>query len=208
MKKLLFLLFAILALKPLCADEMTPDKALKMLVDGNKRFSQDLSAYPDRTAERRKETAAKQMPFACIVGCSDSRVAPEILFDQGIGDLFIVRVAGNVVGPVELDSIEYSVVYLKSSLIVVLGHQNCGAVDAVLNNNTKDIEAVAELIAPAIKMAAKQPGDKLVNAIKSNVNQVVEQLNKSPVLRRYIEQNKLAVKGGYYNFQTGQVELL
>ena len=93
----------------------------------------------------------EQKPFAIILGCSDSRVSPEILFDQGIGDLFIVRVAGNVAGPVELDSIEYAALYLKSSLVLVLGHENCGAITAVLDGQTKEIEHVADLIAPAIQ---------------------------------------------------------
>ena len=98
---------------------MNPQKALQMLIDGNVRFSNDKSLYPDRTSERRKETAECQNPFAIILGCSDSRVPPEIVFDQGLGDLFIVRVAGNVVSPVELDSIEYSALYLKSSVLLV-----------------------------------------------------------------------------------------
>jgi carbonic anhydrase len=187
---------------------MTPDSALQALVEGNQRFSQDKSLHPDRTSERRQELTASQAPFATILGCSDSRVAPEIIFDQGIGDLFIVRVAGNVVGPIELDSIEYSVLYLHASVIVVLGHENCGAIKAVLEGNTKDIEAVADLLKPAADATKKQTGDRLESTIKTNATMVADQLKKSPVLSRFIAQKKLKIVDGYYNFHTGKVELL
>jgi carbonic anhydrase len=183
-------------------------KSLETLMEGNVRFRTDRSLHPNRTAERRQETAQVQEPFAIIVGCSDSRVAPEIIFDQGVGDLFIVRVAGNVVGPVELDSIEYSALYLHSSLILVLGHENCGAVKAVLDGTTKDIEAVATLIEPAIKKSQQQTGNPLENAIKTNVLMVVHQLKNSPKLKELIDQKKLLVRGGYYHFKEGRVELL
>lgn len=205
----IFLLFAFIGMDiHLQSAAPSPQKALEMLMEGNQRFSSDRSLHPDRIRERRLETAVKQEPFAIILGCSDSRVAPEIIFDQGIGDLFIVRVAGNVVGPIEQDSIEYSVIYLHSSLILVLGHENCGAVSAVLAGNTKDIEAVAERIQPAVKKTEKQKGDKVENTIKANVQMVVDQLNASPVLRRLIDKKQLLVQGGYYNFHTGQVELI
>lgn len=187
---------------------MDPDRALKKLIEGNQRFSKGDSLQLEDTIKRRKETISNQEPFAAILGCSDSRVAPEIIFDQGIGDLFIVRVAGNVVGPVELDSIEYSAVYLHSSIIVVLGHQNCGAVKAILQGKRKDIEAVAELIDPAIEKTKNQKGDRLENIVKANVKMMVEQLKKSEALSKLIESKKLAIRGGYYNFQTGEVELL
>lgn len=191
-----------------CIHAMTPDSALQALVEGNQRFSQDKSLHPDRTSERRQELTATQTPFATILGCSDSRVSPEIIFDQGIGDLFIVRVAGNVVGPLELDSIEYSVLYLHASLIVVLGHENCGAIKAVLEGNTKDIEAVADLLKPAAEATKKQKSNRLENTIKTNATMVAEQLKKSPVLKRFIDQKKLAIVDGYYDFHTGKVELL
>ena len=212
MKTLLLFLFTSCMLhaeapteKPVSAKSL-PEISLERLIQGNQRFMTDTSTHPDRTAERREELTAKQEPFAAILGCSDSRVSPEILFDQGIGDLFIVRVAGNVVGPIELDSIEYSAIYLHSSLIVVLGHEDCGAVKAVMAGQTKDIEAVASLIEPAVKKAEKQPGNRLENTIKSNVDSVVEQLKKSPALQQLIKEKKLLVVGGYYNFHSGKVE--
>ncbi len=187
---------------------ITPEDALLRLKEGNDRFTSDSSTHPDRTAERRQETSETQEPFATILGCSDSRVAPEIIFDQGIGDLFIVRVAGNISGPIELDSIEYSVVYLHSSLIVVLGHENCGAVKAVLHGMTKDIEAVAELIQPAAKKTKDLTKNRLENTIQLNAKMVAEQLRKSPVLSRYIKEKKLEIVAGYYDFHDGKVLIL
>ena len=187
---------------------MAPELALDTIMKGNERFATDQSIYPDRTSERRKETADLQQPFAIILGCSDSRVAPEILFDQGIGDLFIVRVAGNVVGAIELDSIDYSALYLNSSLILVLGHENCGAVSAVINKTTKDIEAVASLIAPAARKTKDQVENRLENTIKENVRGVVMQLKLSPVISKLMKEEKIDVRGGYYHFKTGRVELL
>ena len=184
--------------------EMSCDEALQNLKDGNIRFATDSSIHPNRVSERREELTQTQQPFAAIVGCSDSRVSPEIIFDQGIGDLFIIRVAGNVVGPLEMDSIDYAAIYLHSRLIVVLGHENCGAVDAVLKGTTKDIEAVAKLIAPAVKKA----GGGLEETIKANVQQVVSQIQTSKTLKPLFDQNKLSVVGGYYNFHTGKVEFL
>ena len=208
MKKVFCLIILMVAASQTLFAQMTCDQGFQRLQDGNKRFRTDTSQHPNRTSERRQEIAAKQKPFAVIVGCSDSRVAPEILFDEGLGDLFIVRVAGNVVGPLEQDSIEYSVLYLDSVIVMVLGHENCGAVNAVVQGQTKDIEAVASLIFPAVSQTKKEPGDKLKNAIKANVRNVVSQLSTSPVLSDMIKKNKLCIKGGYYNFHTGEVEVL
>jgi carbonic anhydrase len=187
---------------------ITPDQALQTLMEGNQRFSKDKSLHLDRASERRQELISTQTPFATIVGCSDSRVAPEIVFDQGIGDLFIVRVAGNVVGPLELDSVDYSVLYLKSSMIMVLGHEDCGAVKAVIGGNTKGIEAVAELIQPAVDATKMQKDNRLENTIKTNAKMMADQLRNSPVLSGLIVKKKLSIVAAYYNFHTGKVELL
>ncbi|OGN63653.1 MAG: carbonic anhydrase [Chlamydiae bacterium RIFCSPHIGHO2_12_FULL_49_9] len=181
----------------------TPPESLKLLLEGNERYVGDKLLHPNRSLERREEIASKQKPFATIVGCSDSRVAPEIIFDQGLGDLFVVRVAGNVVGPVELDSIEYSVKYLGSSLVLVLGHESCGAITAVMEGETADIEDVADLIKPAIK------GAKTVEeAIKANVRAVVAGLKKTSILKGFISKKKVECIGAYYNLDTGHVEIL
>jgi carbonic anhydrase len=190
------------------ANEMNPAQALKQLIEGNSRYQQEKLLHPNRSKEARICCADGQNPFAVILGCSDSRVSPEIIFDQGIGDLFVVRVAGNVVGAVELDSIEYAGIYLKSSIIMVLGHENCGAIQAVINGQTKDIETVASLIAPSLELARTQKGSLIENTVKDNVLYVVDTLKKSSVLARLIKEKKIAVVGGYYDFESGAVQLI
>lgn len=186
----------------------TPGEGYKLLIDGNERYVSGKLLHPNRDEERRTQTATVQKPFGTILGCSDSRVPPEILFDQGVGDLFIVRVAGNVIDPVVLASIEYSVVHLGAKIVLVLGHENCGAVTAVLEGKTKDIEPIANLIAPAIAEAKTQSGSLLENAIKDNVENVVWQLQAVPVLADLIKQKKFAVVGGYYDLTSGKVKVL
>lgn len=187
---------------------ITPDMALQRLMIGNQRFYQDQMSHADHSRDRREDTASLQKPFAVILGCSDSRVLPEIIFDQGIGDLFVIRVAGNVVGPLELDSIEYSVLVNGSSVIVVLGHENCGAVKAVLAKTTKDIEAIAALIEPAIAQVNPQAPNAVETAVKANVHAVVEQLKQSTPISTFMRDNKLKVVGAYYNLRTGKVDLV
>lgn len=189
---------------------MTPKEAMDRLMEGNDRYVHDALEHPNRDLVRREAIVSKQTPFAAIVGCSDSRASPEIVFDQGIGDLFVVRVAGNVIGPLELDSIEYSVIYLHSVLILILGHENCGAVDAVIHNNTKDIEAVAKLIQPAVQEAKKSKENNLLErAVKTNALRMKDAVIKSsPTIQKFIKDEKIEVHAAYYNLQTGAVELL
>lgn len=186
---------------------VSPERAFKMLMDGNKRFVTESQLHANQSAERRMGLVTQE-PFAVIIACSDSRVAPEIIFDQGIGDLFLVRVAGNVVGPLEQESVDYGVHHLHSPLILVMGHENCGAINAVLKGQAEDIPAIATLIKPAIERAKQDPGDKLVNAIKINIRLVADNLRQNPTYANLIKKNKLAIKEGYYNFQTGSVEIL
>lgn len=187
---------------------MEPDEAIDELVKGNERYVAGKPLHPNHDEEARQNTAEKQAPFAIVLGCSDSRVPPEIIFDQGIGDLFIVRVAGNVAGPIELDSIEFSALTFNSAAVVVLGHKNCGAVKAVVSGDTKDIESVAALIEPAVKESKDLFGNRLDNAVEMNVRHVVQQLEKSPVLSKLIQDKKLKIVGGCYDLQTGKIEFL
>lgn len=143
------------------------------------------------------------MPFAIILGCSDARVVPEIIFDQSLGDLFIVRVAGNVVGKIELDSIDFSAKVLGSSLVLVLGHESCGAVNAVMQGETADIKDVAKLIKPAI-----QGAKSLEEAIKDNVRWTVAYLKKSRILKNLIAEKKIDCIGAYYHLGSGTVEII
>jgi carbonic anhydrase len=187
-----------------------PDSALKRLMDGNLRYVQGRSIHPDEGEKRRSATYVKQEPFAIIVGCSDSRVPPEIVFDQGLGDVFVIRVAGNIVGPLEKNSIEFAAKHLRAPLIMVLGHEKCGAVDAVLAGKAKeyDIEEIEPFIEPAIVQARKLPGDRLTNCIQQNVRRVVAELKATPILIKLIEDHDLKIVGGYYELANGKVLLL
>jgi len=188
---------------------LTPEKALQSLMEGNKRYINNQSTHPNRSEERRNEIASGQSPYAIIVACADSRVAPEIIFDQGLGDLFVVRVAGNVLGSIEIDSAEYSAIYLNSSVILILGHSNCGAVDAVLKNQTQDIEAVAALIEPAVKKVKKAHEDpSLEKCIKMNALDMKALIENVPSIKKLINNKKIQVHAAYYDLNTGRVELL
>lgn len=199
-----FLIALALVCGALHAEEgVTPDEALQRLLEGNQRYVDDKPTHPLRNEEARTAVANIQRPFATILGCSDSRVPPEIIFDQGIGDVFTVRVAGNVAGPVELDSLEYSGALLNSPLILVLGHEQCGAIKAVMTGQTKDLEAIAALISPCIEKSYS-----VEEAVKFNVGVVVHQLKGSPVLAALIKDNKLKIMGGYYHFASGKVDIL
>ncbi len=188
---------------------LTPDDALKRLMDGNGRYIKDALQHPNRTSERREATTAKQFPYAVIVGCSDSRVAPEIIFDEGVGDLFVVRVAGNVIGQIEQESIQYAVQVLGSVFILVLGHENCGAVQAVVDGKTETIPAIASIIEPAIQDAKEEKAkDLLASSIKENAIHMKDLILQSSVIKSFVDKKKVALQPAYYNLQTGKVDLL
>ena len=187
---------------------LSPTDVLQRLKEGNNRFTQDKLEHPDRTSDRREETAPRQYPFAVILGCSDSRIPPEIVFDQGIGDLFVVREAGNVVSEIELESILFSVVSNQSSLIVVLGHENCGAVQAVVQKNTQSIPEIAALVQKALAQQKIEGELTVEKAVKANVRYTVDKLKQDKTIDSYIQQNKVKVVGGYYHLESGKVEFL
>lgn len=161
------------------------------------------------------ETASGQRPFAIVVGCADSRTAPEILFDQGLGDLFVVRLAGNIVDDAALGSIEFAVAKLGARLIIVLGHEKCGAVSAAVDSvkgaaaPPGHIGKVVDAIKPAAASVHGQAGDEVENALKANVRNVVDRLkNSSPVLAPYLKGGELTVVGARYDLDDGKVELV
>lgn len=188
------------------------DRALERLLAGNRRYMSLRQRRPNQTSERRAELKDGQEPFAVILGCSDSRVPPEMIFDQGLGDLFIVRVAGNVLDDMVLGSIEYAVSHLKTPLIVVLGHSHCGAVSATLTNHgplAGRMGCVTGAIRPAVDRVEDRSGDKLDRASKANAEMVAERLRKSrPVLSDSVEAGMLTVAAAYYHLSTGSVEIL
>src|SRR5438034_6968073 len=191
---------------------VAPAEAIAKLKEGNSRYTSGNLQHPGQTAERRTELAKTQHPFATVVSCSDSRVPPEIVFDQGIGDLFIVRVAGNVINDEGLGSIEYAVEYLETHLIVVLGHQRCGAVQAsreiIAANGVAPghIESLVRAIKPAVESTANCDLD---TTVKANVKHVVDCLcSSTPILKRKVDSGQVQVIGGYYSLDTGSVSFL
>lgn len=187
-----------------------PAEALKRLLAGNRRFTTATMAHPAQTVERRTDQAAGQTPFAIIVSCSDSRVPPEILFDQGIGDLFVIRSAGEVVTDVGLGSIEYAAEHLSVPLIMVLGHERCGAVKATLDGGEApgSIGSIVELIKPAADQAKAQGGEILENAIKLNAGLVSDRIAASPVIAEKLARGELKIVRGYYDLDEGIVKPL
>ncbi len=190
---------------------ITPDAALQKLMDGNRRYIDQKRTFPDQSRSRIIEVAKGQNPFATILGCSDSRVAPEILFDQGLGDLFDIRVAGNFIDNVVLGNMEYAVLELGVPLLVVLGHERCGAVKAALDGKPVPghIGSLVRAIKPAVYATIGQPGDAWDNAVRANVKMSVNNLKaRSPILAKAIKAGTLKVVGGRYDLDTGTVEII
>jgi carbonic anhydrase len=185
---------------------VTPDEALGRLKAGNERFVSNKESTSKPVAARRTETAGGQNPFAIVVGCADSRTAPEIVFDQNIGDLFVVRTAGNLVDDYALGSIEYAVEHLGARLIVVLGHERCGAVSAALASPSAPghINSLVRDIQPAVVAGKGKEGDALVNAVHENDSLVAAKIRKQAELGELASQVRIVE--GYYNLDTGRVE--
>ncbi len=204
-------------LLPDIAAAITADEALHQLKEGNERFANDLQNRPNQDQARRHATAVEgQEPFATILACSDSRVVPEILFDSGIGDIFVVRVAGNVAGIFEAGSIEYAVQKLGTPLLVVLGHTRCGAVSAVCKNEEVHgnlLPLVENIRVAVIRTRTAHPelsGDTLVEeAIKENVRQGIEDLLAiSEPVRAMVKAGTLKIVGAVYDTRSGRVQWL
>src|SRR5512135_1757612 len=164
------------------SEKLTPDQALTQLLRGNERFVAGWPDHPNQSALRRREVSdSGQQPFAIILACADSRVPPEIIFDQGLGDVFVIRVAGNVLDDIILGTIEYAVEHMHTPLVMVLGHDKCGAVTAAVQGVEvrNHIQALAEALRPAVESARTQEGDLISNAIDVNVQQAVMALHAS-----------------------------
>jgi carbonic anhydrase len=187
---------------------------LTRLFEGNKLFVADTTAKKDVGPVRREELTKGQHPFATIITCSDSRVAPEYIFDQGLGDIFVVRVAGNVIEPTTLGSIEYAAEHLHTPLLVIMGHSQCGAVKAAVEAKGKlegNIGAILKKIMPAVKAAKKaKKGDEetLELAIQENVRNTYKDIMKSPVVSHLVHEGKLKIVAAEYQLKDGKVETL
>ena len=195
--------------------DLSPDGALALLKEGNRQFLAGRAVLPNQvSAERRAALAQEQRPFCVLVGCSDSRVSPELLFGRGLGDLFIVRNAGNVVDLAAMGSIEYGVAVLGAPLVVVLGHERCGAVQAAVNVVENDarypgsIGQMIEPILPAVLRAQREGGpDLLDRAMRHNVMRVVERLRTTEqMLQGPQQEGRLKIVGARYDLDDGHVE--
>ena len=193
-------------------DTVPPAAAvLRELKAGNDHHVAKRYQHPHQTAARQRELAATQHPHAIVLSCADSRVAPEIILDQGLGDLFDVRVAGNVAADAEIASIEYAAAHLHTPLLVVMGHQKCGAVTAAAETGEAEghLPSLLALIHPAVERARTQPGDLIDNAVRLNVENVVRQVRGSkPVLAALVERGELLVVGAVYSLDTGRIAWL
>lgn len=189
--------------------EKTP---LEKLINGNIRFVKGKSIHPDENLARIKSLKKGQNPFAIVVSCSDSRIPPELIFDQGLGDIFTIRTAGNIIGEYELGSIEYAVEKLHCNLVVVLGHENCGAIQSFIDSKNQryhnHIQNILDYIAneneeKAIKNQLLEHPDRAIHAnIKHGVNTLK---NSQPVLKNLVEKNKVKIVGAYYDLDQGKV---
>lgn len=191
-------------------NNMTPDEALRQLMAGNQRFVAQKRKSPNQDVVRLNEVAKGQKPYAAILGCADSRVPSEIVFDQGLGDLFVCRVAGNIAIAEEIGSLEFGAAVLGTKVIMVMGHERCGAVDATIKGTPVpgQIGSLLDAIRPSLAKAKGLSGDPLENACKANIAYQVEKLKASPVLTELITAGKLKIVGGYYDLDTGKVSLV
>jgi carbonic anhydrase len=187
------------------------EQALKSLIDGNVRHVQNKSVHPRQTPNHRRNLLASQRPLAAILSCSDSRVPPEMVFDQGFGDLFIVRVPGNIVSDTTLASVEFAVQMLHVPLIVVLGHTNCSAIKATINMKTLPgyLSHITAHIHPVVQLARQQTGDLLENSVQINAQMAaVQLLSYSTIIEKSVQKKKLRIIAACYDLQTGIVKII
>jgi carbonic anhydrase len=186
-------------------------EAWRTLLAGNRRYASGVGHHPHQSPYRRAEVLPAQLPFAVIIGCSDSRVPPEIIFDCGLGDLFVVRTAGHALDDAGYASVQYVVEHLGVQLIVVLGHSGCGAVKAVIDRveSPGHLGILIARLRSAVEAVAGRPGDLLGNAVDENVSQTVAHLKTlEPVLADLVATGKVSVVGAHYDLETGLVTLV
>lgn len=213
MRKIILMVVMILfATKTLASEvlNLPADIALEKLKQGNARFVELKMKHPNQTKVRRDKLVVGQHPFAVILTCSDSRVAPEILFDQGLGDIFVIRNAGNVLDEHVMGSIEYAVHHLGVNLVIVMGHESCGAVGAAMKESKESpaIESLKESIAPAVEKCKKENIFSYENVIKKHAKLGAEDIANEKELCEYAKKHDLKIIPAYYSLKTGKVEFL
>ncbi len=193
---------------------VTSSEALQQLLKGNLRFQKGKATWPNQTLARRKALAEKQSPFAMIFGCVDSRVPPELVFDQGLGDIFDIRTAAHVIDKAALGSLEFGVAELHIPLLMVLGHERCGAVSATITaidsheEPPGSIRTLVDYIRPAVLAAHGTGATRLDNAVRLNVSRTVQALHQSKILNDAVKSGKLTILGARYDLDTGAVDVI
>lgn len=187
--------------------------SLQKLMDGNSRFAHWKPIHPDESRQRVIEISKAQHPFAVVISCSDSRVSPELIFDQGLGDLFVIRTAGNLIGGLELGSVEYAVEHLGVDLIIVLGHQQCGAVKAFVEGGEAHghIKDIIDSLKKETEISNVPPGDKnrLDDCIRANILHGIHQLKEqSAIIKEKLDSKQLQIKACYYDLEKGIVSIV
>jgi carbonic anhydrase len=193
-------------------ENLDAEAALRELKDGNDRYALDHVEHPHEGSQRRVDLSIAQHPFTIVLGCADSRVVPELIFDQGVGDLFVLRVAGNVADDAVIASIEFAVEHLGTRLVVVLGHERCGAVMAAIGHAFSEgkLNSLIKYIEPAVKAGQEANGDCVVSdTVKAHVNLMVNEIESTiPILSHEVKNGTLMVVPAYYRLATGKVEFL
>src|SRR4029078_6513865 len=192
------------------------DEVLARLKDGNERFLRGEARFPTVQKEVLANMARAQHPYATVLGCSDSRVPPELIFDAGFGELFVIRVAGNVISPEVMGSMQYAAVHLKTPLVLVLGHEGCGAVAAALaarRGGAREPSRIAGLldnIVPGLKDLAEglSPEDEMNSAVDANVRWSIHQLLETPEGKKRLEEGVMKIAGAFYEIRNGRVRFL
>jgi len=193
-------------------NSLTPDQALAKLLEGNRRFVKKKQQSPNQTNIRLREVTAQQAPFAAVLSCADSRVPVEILFDRGIGDIFVVRDAGNIAAQESIGSLEFGTLVLGAKVLLVIGHQDCGAVISAMKSAEVpgSIGLILDNIKPSIKnyLGQQDNPQAIKKATEANVLYQINLLNQSPVISKLKAENKLKVVGAYSDFKTGAITLI
>lgn len=186
-------------------------EALKLLKEGNERFVKGESIHPNHKIDYRESLNEGQRPYAVVIGCSDSRVPPEVIFDCGIGDIFVVRVAGTTVGNVCTGSLEFAIEHLNVELVLVLGHQDCGLITKAAGGEDfhHHLGSLVETAQVAVENTKDMPGDPVENATKENVRLLIDRLDSmSPTIDKFYKNGKVKMIGGYYNLKSGKVDFM
>ncbi|AFL83431.1 carbonic anhydrase [Belliella baltica DSM 15883] len=199
-------------------ENVPKENLLNVLLEGNERFSEDHPIHPDQTLDRLRDLSQGQHPVAAVVSCSDSRVPPELIFDQGLGDLFVIRNAGNIVADYEIGSVEYAIEHLEVPLVIILGHTKCGAIGAFVEHEHEPSHHYSDYIQKIIDFIDAEEEEQVLQrgtvdfyekAIEANVLHGIHELkNKVPLVNKLIGAKKLRIVGAIYDVETGRVKVL